>query len=226
MTHQPTKSLADCRLYAFIDADYLRDRSPVQLARILCENGADIVQLRAKSWPSARIRGTAAELLDVTRPNGVRLVVNDHPDAARVSGADGCHLGQEDFFDAGWSHTAQLRPAGSRLEFGLSSHAPEQARRAVAAGADYVAIGPVYATPTKPGRPPVTLEYVRWAAGHLTLPWFAIGGVRFETLDDVLAAGATRVCVVSAILEARDPGAACREFSRRVRAARPATVTA
>jgi len=90
----------------------------------------------------------------------------------------------------------------------------------MAAGPDYLAIGPVFPTPTKLGRPAVTLEYVRWAAANLTLPWFAIGGITLSNLDDVLAAGATRVCVVSAILNADDPVKACLEFKKRL-ASRP-----
>jgi thiamine-phosphate pyrophosphorylase len=99
---------------------------------------------------------------------------------------------------------------------GLSTHAPEQAQRALKAGPDYIAIGPVFATPTKPGRPAATLDYVRWAAANVRLPWFAIGGITLETLDAVLAAGATRICVVSAILNAPDVAKACREFRRRL----------
>ena len=79
-----------------------------------------------------------------------------------------------------------------------------------------MAIGPVFATPTKPGRPPVTLEYVRWAAANIDRPWFAIGGINHETLDEVLAAGARRVCVVSAILCAPDAAHACRVFKERL----------
>jgi thiamine-phosphate pyrophosphorylase len=125
-------------------------------------------------------------------------------------------LGQEDFFDAGHRHVSELRPSGGGPGIGLSTHGPEQALRAVAAGADYVAVGPVYATGTKPGARPVTLEYVRWAAAHVPVPWFAIGGITLENLDEVLAAGASRICVVSAILRAPDVVEACRAFRRRL----------
>jgi thiamine-phosphate pyrophosphorylase len=84
------------------------------------------------------------------------------------------------------------------------------------AGPDYIAIGPIYPTGTKPTAKPVTLDYVRWAAANVTLPWFAIGGVNLQTLDDVLAAGATRICVVSAILNAPDVAEACLEYRRRL----------
>jgi thiamine-phosphate pyrophosphorylase len=118
---------------------------------------------------------------------------------------------------------SELRPPGASLQFGLSTHDPAQAQRALAAGADYLGIGPVYATGTKPGARPVTLEYVRWAAAHVPIPWFAIGGINLETLDEVLAAGARRICVVSAILNAPDITRACREFVRRLDSVEPET---
>lgn len=86
----------------------------------------------------------------------------------------------------------------------------------MAAGADYIAIGPVFPTGTKPGRPAVTLDYVRWAAANVNIPWFAIGGITLDNLDSVLAAGATRICVVSAILNQPDVAKACAEFRRRL----------
>jgi thiamine-phosphate pyrophosphorylase len=158
----------------------------------------------------------AGRILPFTRRAGVGLVINDHLDIARDLGAEFCHLGQEDFFDAGHRHCSEVKDQKSEVRIGLSTHAPAQAQRAFAAGADYVAIGPIYATGTKPTAKPVTLEYVRWAAAHATVPWFAIGGINLQTLDAVLAAGATRVCVVSAILNAPDVAKACGEFRRRL----------
>ncbi len=96
----------------------------------------------------------------------------------------------------------QACTVGSDLRLGLSTHAPEQARKAISAGADYIAIGPVFATPTKPTANPVTLEYVRWASKNVSVPWFCIGGINLDNLDEVLQAGAQRICVVSAILNA------------------------
>lgn len=211
------KALRDCRLYAFVDAGYLDGRAPEELARQLCDGGADIVQWRAKGWADDDVARVAETLLPVCQSYGVPLVLNDHPALALRLGAPLAHLGQEDFFDAGHHHVREVVGEASRVGLGLSSHAPEQARRAVAAGAAYVAVGPVYATPTKPGRPGVTLEYVRWAATHLVdTPWFAIGGITEANLDDVLAAGATRICIVSAILRAPNVAQACRAFRRRL----------
>jgi thiamine-phosphate pyrophosphorylase len=100
---------------------------------------------------------------------------------------------------------------------GLSTNSPGQARRALAAHPAYIAIGPVYPTATKPGVAPVTLDYVRWAAANIPTPWFAIGGINLENIGEVLQAGATRICAVSAILNAPDPAEACRQFRQRLK---------
>jgi len=210
------KPLADCRLYAFIDTAYFHGRAPEVFAQQLCDGGADLIQLRAKKSPPDEIRRMAEAILPITRRANVGLVINDHPDIARETGAEFCHLGQEDFFEAGHTHVSELSTLNSQLKTGLSTHSPEQAKRALAAGPDYIAIGPVYATGTKPMAKPVTLEYVRWAAKNVNIPWFAIGGINLENLDDVLAAGAKRICVVSAILNATDVMKACSEFCARL----------
>ena len=213
------KPLADCKLYTFVDTAYLHGRAPELVAQQLCDGGSDLIQLRAKHSSSEEIRAMAENILPVTRRANVGLVINDHLDIAQEVGAEFCHLGQEDFFDAGYKHVSELKTQDSRLKIGLSTHAPAQAQRALDAGADYIAIGPVYATGTKPTAKPVTLDYVRWAAvprGGTTVPWFAIGGINLQTLDAVLAAGATRICVVSAILNAPDVAQACAEFRRRL----------
>ena len=210
------KPLAACRLYTFVDTAYLRGRAPERVAQELCDGGSDIIQLRAKDSPAAEVRRLAEKILPVTRAAGVPLVINDHLAVARELGAEFCHLGQEDFFDAGHARVSDLKIGSCRLQIGLSTHAPAQAARALAAGADYIAIGPIFATATKPTAKPVTLDYIRWAAANVTVPWFAIGGVNLQTLDAVLAAGATRVCVVSAILNADDIVGVCRQFRARL----------
>ena len=210
------KPLGDCRLYTFVDTAYLNGRAPAEVARQLCDGGADLVQLRAKGAAPDEVRRLAEAILPVTEKAGVGLVINDHPRIALEIGAPLCHLGQEDFFEGGFTRAEQVTGCPKRMMLGLSTHAPEQAQRALKAGPDYIAIGPVFATPTKPGRPAATLDYVRWAAANASLPWFAIGGITLQNVDAVLAAGATRICVVSAILNAPDPAAACREFRRRL----------
>lgn len=210
------KTFHESRLYTFVDTAYLHGRNAAEVARQLCDGGSDIIQLRAKKESRAEITDLANSILPITRAAGVPLVINDYPEIARYVGAEGVHLGQEDFFDGGLTHRSQLSILDSQTKLGLSSHAPNQAKRAIAAGADYIAIGPVFATGTKPGRAAVTLEYIRWAAVNVTIPWFAIGGITLANIDDVVAAGARRVCIVSAILNAPDIADACREFKRRL----------
>ena len=217
------KPLSECRLYTFVDAAYLHGRNPVEIARQLCDGGSDLIQLRAKTSSVDEVRRLAEQLLPVLDRAGVGLVINDHLSVALETGAPVCHLGQEDFFEAGHSRVSDLFPSKSAAAvhsaIGLSSHAPAQAERAVAAGADYIAIGPVFATPTKPTARAVTLDYVRWAAANVTVPWFAIGGIHFGNVDEVLAAGARRICVVSAILNAPDIAKTCQDFRRRLTSA-------
>jgi len=183
---------------------------------MLCDGGADLIQLRAKGAPITEVRRMAEAILPITRRANVGLVINDHVSIASGIGAEFCHLGQEDFFDTGHKHVSEFKAQNPELQIGLSSHAPEQARRALAAGPAYIAIGPVFATGTKPTAKPVTLEYVRWADANVNIPWFAIGGINLQNLDDVLAAGATQICVVSAILNADDVATTCAKFRRRL----------
>ena len=224
------KPLQECRLYAIVDTAYLRGRAPGTIAQQLCDGGADLIQLRAKQSLPEQVRRLAEEILPVTNRAGIALVINDHPSVAQEVGAQLCHLGQNDFFGAGHTHISQVVMAlhagdsqgahraalAPQPGIGLSSAAPEQAARAVAAGADYLGVGPVYPTGTKPAARPVTLEYMRWAAANIRIPWFAIGGINLTNLDDVLAAGAQRICVVSAILNEDDLAAACRRFKDRL----------
>jgi thiamine-phosphate pyrophosphorylase len=207
-------------LYTFVDTSYLGGRAPELVARQLCDGGSDLIQLRAKGATKPQVRDLAERILPVTSRAGVGLVINDFPEIAAEIGAPLCHLGQEDF--APFGHVDEVR-AGlgqsgrrARLGIGLSTHAPAQAEAAVRAGADYIAIGPVFPTATKPKVAPVTLDYVRWAAANVTVPWFAIGGVTLENVDSVLEAGARGICVVSAILNAQDVVKACRQFGKRL----------
>jgi thiamine-phosphate pyrophosphorylase len=228
------KPLAECKLYAFVDTAYLHGRTPEVLAQQLCDGGADLIQLRAKECSPEQIRRMTEAILPITRSAGVGLVINDHLSIATEFGAEFCHLGQEDFFDSGHTHTSEIRNPQSTLRtqdtsklpnpqsairIGLSTHSPAQAERALKAEPDYIAIGPVFATATKPGAKAVTLDYVRWAAAHVKIPWFAIGGINLNNLGQVIDAGAQRICVVSAILNAENPAAACREFKLRILAA-------
>jgi thiamine-phosphate pyrophosphorylase len=157
--------------------------------------------VRDKGLADADLLPVLAEAREVTGRLGVPLVVNDRPDLAVLVSADYVHLGQHDL------PVEAARRFG--LLVGLSTHSPEQLARAAA---DYVGVGPVFATPTKPGRPPVGLEYVRHAADHARVPWFAIGGIDETNVAEVVAAGAERIAVVRAVADADDPERAARSL--------------
>ncbi|RTH39315.1 thiamine phosphate synthase [Thermus scotoductus] len=172
--------------------------------------GVEVVQLRAKDWEARPILDLGERMLALARRYGVPFFLNDRPDLAALLGADGVHLGQGD-----------LTPAEARRFFqgmvGRSTHAPEQALRALEEGVDYLSIGPVWETPTKPGRQAAGLGYVRWARENLgERPWYAIGGITLENLGEVLEAGARRVVVVRAILDAENPERAAQAFRERL----------
>jgi thiamine-phosphate pyrophosphorylase len=167
--------------------------------------GVDIVQIREKGLADAELLTRLQEARDVTRRLGVPLVVNDRPDLAVLCEADFVHVGQDDL------PVAAAR--SFRVGVGQSTHAPAEID---AAGADYIGVGPVYATPTKEGRPAVGLELLRYAASHARQPWFAIGGIDETNVADVVAAGATRVAVVRAIGDAPDPEHAARTLKAAV----------
>ena len=170
--------------------------------------GVDIVQLRDKEAGDRVLVAAARRLRALCDEHGALLIVNDRPDLARACRADGVHVGQDD------APVADVRRVvGEELLVGLSTHSPDQI--AAAAETDYIGVGPVYATPTKPGRTPVGLELVAHAASEAAQPFFAIGGIDAERAPEVAAAGGERVAVVRAIRDAADPGAA----ARRIRAA-------
>lgn len=183
---------------------------PEFLARVSAalDGGVDVLQLRCKELEALPYLRLAERVCTIARRVGVPFIINDRPDVALACGADGVHLGQKDL-PVEWARTVL---PGSAI-IGRSSHAPADAERALAEGAAYFACGPVWKTPTKPGRTPAGLEYVRdVAARNVAVPWFAIGGITLDNVSDVLAAGATRIALVRAILDADDPAAAANGF--------------
>lgn len=165
--------------------------------------GVDIVQLRDKDAADGEVLAAAAVARRACDLADALLIINDRPELVRPAHADGVHIGQDD------GAIADARAAaGDDVLIGRSTHAPNQLAAAADEGADYAGVGPVHATPTKAGRTPVGLEYVRHAAEHARLPWFAIGGIAAENAGEVVAAGAQRIAVVRAITESDDPRAA------------------
>jgi len=181
--------------------------------------GVDIVQLRDKGPDGpleARDELAALEIIgDACRRHGALLAVNDRADIALAAGAGVLHLGQDDL-PVSWAR----RIVGDGVVIGRSTHDAAQANAAAAEpGVDYFCAGPCWPTPTKPGRPAPGLPLIEHvAAAAPARPWFAIGGIDHDRLDDVLAAGARRIVVVRAITEADDPCAAAAELANRLRA--------
>jgi len=207
--------LAAARLYLCTDA---RQRQG-DLAGFLdaaLTGGVDVVQLRQKGLEAAQEMSFLAAFRLACDRHGALLAVNDRADIARAVGADVLHLGQDDLPVA-----AARQIVGPETLIGLSTHSAEQAAGASAtADVDYFCAGPVWPTPTKPGRPAPGLGLVRYAAGLAApVPWFAIGGISAANIDAVLTAGARRVVVVRAITEAADPAAAAAGLAARIRTA-------
>ena len=198
-------SLANCRLYVIVDRSAVGGRDPVRVAEQAIRGGADCIQWRDKDSPDGPFLEVAARLRELTRRTGSLFVVNDRLDVALACGADGVHLGHEDI------PVPRARSlAGDRLLIGRSTHSTEGGRRAQEEGADYIGVGPVFATPTKPGYPAVGLDLIRQASAGIRIPWVAIGGIDLQNLPLVLSAGAARVAVVRAVAAASDPEAAAR----------------
>jgi thiamine-phosphate pyrophosphorylase len=204
--------LASARLYLCTDAREPQGDLPRFLDSVL-SNGVDIVQLRQKGLEA----GQELRYLEVFRracaAHGALLAVNDRADVAYACGADVLHLGQDDL-----PVTYARRILGTGPIIGLSSHATaETAAASTEPAADYYCTGPVWPTPTKPGRPAPGLDLVHYAAGLGTSrPWFAIGGIDEGNLDQVLDAGATRIVVVRVLTDAADPGAAAARIRARL----------
>jgi len=163
--------------------------------------GVDIVQLRDKEAGRGDLLAAAAIARRLCDETGALLILNDRPDLVQEAGAGGCHVGQDDM-----DVPAARALAGEGAIVGQSTHFPDEID--AGAAADYIGVGPVYATPTKPGRRAVGLELVRFAGAHAPVPFFAIGGIDASNIEDVVDAGARRIAVVRAIADAEDPRAA------------------
>ncbi len=182
---------------------------PEFLERILSA-GVDIVQLREKNAEAGDLLRWSSIFRDVASRHDALFMINDRADVALAAGADGVHLGQNDL-PAGVAR----RILGSDALIGLSCHSSED-HAAAPTDADYLTAGPVFATPTKPGRPGTGMGLVRSAAVHVTRPWFAIGGIDPATVEPVVRAGATRIVVVRAVTDAPDPAVAVRQLLAEV----------
>jgi thiamine-phosphate pyrophosphorylase len=206
----PRERLDTARLYLVCDA------RPLEWLRAALRGGVDLIQLRDRSLDDAGVVQAAAAFRTAASEARALFILNDRPDLVEVCGADGVHVGQDDAAPA----EARALVGPDRI-VGRSTHEPAQADAAQAdPDVDYLAVGPVHETPTKPGRPAAGLQYVSYAARTVTKPWFAIGGLDAENVGEVLERGAERIVVVRAIAAADDPEAAARALGDRLGAAR------
>jgi thiamine-phosphate pyrophosphorylase len=212
-------------LYGILDLGYVAEEQAESVTASLLAGGVDLLQLRAKKYDLATIRRVASKLLPLCRAAKTPFILNDHPELAGELGTDGVHIGQED----GTLREAQalfkksaIRNPQSTILFGRSTHSLDQARAALAEGFDYIGFGPLFPTPTKLGRPAIGLEEIAVMQRDVgsKIPAFCIGGIIPETLPQVLAAGAKRVVIVSALLKAGNVEAATREVKSALSAER------
>ncbi len=207
ITGRSIERLASARLYVLLDGGGAPEEFE-RLARSLIEAGADILQLRDKRLGDRELLARARLLVAATRGSGTLAIVNDRPDLAVLAGADGVHVGQEEV-----SVKDARRIVGPDALVGASTHSIEQARQAVLDGADYIGIGPVFPSDTKQFKNYPGVELLRAVAAEIRLPAFAIGGINRSNIAEVLAAGAARVAVGSAVTSADDPARAAKELS-------------
>lgn len=199
-------SLQDRLLYGIVDLGYVQAADAPRVMAQMLEGGVDLVQLRAKKRPRDEVSALAQQLQPLATAAGVPFILNDDPQLAAQLGLDGVHVGQDDL-----SVAEARRLLGPGKIIGKSTHSLEQARAVIVEPPDYIGFGPLFATPTKPDYTPIGMSDLRRAHSLVPLPIYCIGGIKRENLDEVLAAGARRVVIVSGILQAPDIRAYCRE---------------
>lgn len=189
--------LSSCRLYGIADMGYTAEHQLISVTEKLLAGGLGILQLRAKNHDPEHIARMGSRLAPLCREYGCLFIINDYPEIALGTGADGVHLGQDD------GELAPVRAMlGADAIIGRSTHSPEQALGAFREQADYIGFGPLFPTGTKPGRPAIGLEDIAGVRRQLPeeFPVFCIGGINGNTLPSVLEAGASRVVIVSWLL--------------------------
>jgi len=207
LAEQRREILARMRLYV-ITGDRGDELETPRIVEAALEGGATVIQLRKKSMPMLEQFRLASALRTLTQAHEALLIINDHADLAIAADADGVHLGQDDLPPA----AVRALPGFEGRLIGRSTHRLAQAQLAVHEGADYIAVGPVYPTPTKEGRPAVGTALVSRVAGVVDRPFVAVGGIDLETAPAVIDAGAPAIAVVRAVYDASDPAEAARRL--------------
>lgn len=198
-------------LYALTDSRLSRGRPLEEVADKLLSSGIHILQYREKRLPAGKMLEECRMLREMTRKANACFIVNDHIDIAMLAGADGVHIGQDDL-----PVEEVRRLVGPDIIIGLSTHSPEQAR--AAAGADYIGVGPIFATQTKEDVvDPVGFEYLDWVVANTDLPFVAIGGIKEHNIGEVAAHGAKCCALVSELVGAPDIAEKVRKLRKAMR---------
>ena len=199
MTSDTSLNLRECRLYGILDLGYVRKSDATHAAEAMIKGGVDLIQLRGKDQSIEELVELVAELHELMAPSFTPLIVNDHAEVASKVPVEGVHVGQDDD-----SIEVVRRKAGRPVVVGKSTHSLGQARAAQREGADYIGFGPIFATPTKPDYRPIGLKEINRVHLDVSLPIFCIGGIKIDNLEQVIAAGAQRIAIVSGLLKAPD----------------------
>jgi thiamine-phosphate pyrophosphorylase len=203
------RKLSDCWLYGIVDLSYVNTTDAAGITEAMIEGGVDLIQLRGKQRSIDELVDLAAQLHKVTSRFSTPLIVNDHAEIAAKVPVEGVHVGQDDD-----SIDVARKKTGRKLFIGKSTHNFEQAVAAQHEGADYIGFGPIFATPTKPDYQPIGLKQIESVHRAVALPIFCIGGIKFDNLEQVIAAGARRVAIVSGLLKAPDIAGYARACKR------------
>lgn len=202
--------MKEFRLYAITGEEFHLGKELVEVMEQAILGGVDIIQLRDKKSSKLEVLKKAQQLRALTKKHNVTFIVNDHIDVALAVEADGIHVGQDDL------PLVEVRKiVGPEMIIGISTHHIEEAKEAEKGGADYIGVGPIFPTNSKEDVvDPVTTSYIAQIEKDITIPYVAIGGIKRHNLKQVMEAGATRVCMITEIVEAEDVKSRCEEIIR------------
>ncbi|OLO26928.1 thiamine-phosphate diphosphorylase [Alkalihalophilus pseudofirmus] len=204
--------MREFKLYTITGEEFHQGRDLMTVMEQAIIGGSDIIQLRDKTNSKKVVFEKGKQLRELTKKYGVTFIVNDHIDVALAVDADGIHIGQDDL-----PIEEARKIVGKDKIIGLSTHAIEEAREAERAGADYIGVGPIFPTKSKVDVvDPVTTDYIRQVVKEITIPFVAIGGIKLHNVDQVLEAGATRICAISEIVGADDIKSVCQQFIQKI----------
>lgn len=210
------QTILDTDIYCLTAEKFSRGRSNVEVVRAMLESGIKLVQYREKEKKSGAMLEECLAIRQMTRDAEAAFIVNDHIDLAMMVGADGVHIGQEDF-----PVSAVRRLVGEKMAIGLSTHAPEEAMQAVKDGADYIGVGPIFRTFTKEDVvDPVGFEYLEYVVANVDIPFVAIGGIKEHNIGDVVRRGARCVALVTEIVEEENIGKKINALRQAMQAAK------